>query len=122
MQPQKQDHSQATFTKMLTRADSRIGWNEPIEKIYNLIRALNPEPGTWTTWNGKILNIKSSLIGIATHETIAPGTVTKVGDDIVITTERGYLIPQIVQLEGKKETNIKSLLNGYPHLLNSKLE
>ena len=56
--PKKQDHNQATFTKKFTTQDAFI---EPDElekainiggeiavKIYNKIRALNPEPGTWT--------------------------------------------------------------------------
>lgn len=56
--PKKQDHNQATFTKKFTTQDAFI---EPEElekavniggeiaiKNYNKIRALNPEPGTWT--------------------------------------------------------------------------
>src|SRR3989344_7375138 len=58
LKPKEQDHSQATFTKMFTREDGRINWDDPAQKIYNRIRALNPEPGTWTTWKGKVINIK----------------------------------------------------------------
>jgi len=60
--PRPQNHSSATFTKKFSWPDGRIDWNQPAEKIFNQIRALNPEPGTWTTFNGKILKIlKASL-------------------------------------------------------------
>mgnify|MGYP001576614106 CR=1 FL=1 len=98
IKPKPQDHSQATFTKMFAREDGRINWSEPAEKIYNRIRALNPEPGTWTMWpaspsqggKGKIINIKR----------------TELVD--------GKLKIQTIQMEGKKEMPFKEFLNGYP--------
>jgi methionyl-tRNA formyltransferase len=49
IQPQPQDHSQATFCDKFSTEDAKVDMQtEPIEKIYNKIRALNPEPGTWT--------------------------------------------------------------------------
>ncbi len=87
---QPQDDSQATFTKIFERADGRIDWSRSAQEIYNQIRALNPEPGTWTTWNDKIINIKKA--------------------------ERidGKLTLSIVQLEGKKETSLAEFLHGHP--------
>lgn len=65
--PQEQDNGQATFTKKFTTQDAfieptdletaiNIGGNIATE-IYNKIRALNPEPGTWTTQNNKRIKI-----------------------------------------------------------------
>ncbi len=90
IKPQEQDHTQATFTKIFERADARINWSHSAEEIYNQIRALNPEPGTWTTWNDKIINIKKA--------------------------ERidGKLTLSIIQLEGKKETSLSEFLHGHP--------
>ncbi len=56
--PQEQDYDRATFTKKFTTQDGFIE-NSDLEKaineggniavkIFNKIRALNPEPGTWT--------------------------------------------------------------------------
>lgn len=90
IKPEPQDHGKATFTKMLSREDGRINWNEPVEKIYNRIRALNPEPGTWTTWSVKIVNIKKAELR---------------DEKINI---------QTIQLEGKKEMAFKEFLNGHP--------
>lgn len=116
----EQDHSQATFTKILNREDGKIDWHQSAEKIFNQIRALNPEPGTWTMWQGKILNIKEAEIEV--KESTNPGTVTKLDEKIAVTTGEGYLILKTVQLEGKKTVDVNNFLNGYPNLLNSKLD
>lgn len=85
-----QDDTKATYCKILNREDGKIDWSQPPEKIYNLIRALSDEPGTWTTWKGRVLNIKKASIK----------------DD--------QLVLESVQLEGKKETPFTDFLRGYP--------
>ncbi|OGN27754.1 MAG: methionyl-tRNA formyltransferase [Candidatus Yanofskybacteria bacterium RIFCSPLOWO2_01_FULL_49_17] len=87
--PRTQDNTQATTTKIFKREDGRIDWSRPARDIYNQIRALNPEPGTWTTWRDKVLNIK--LAGLENNE----------------------LKIKTLQPEGKKETSFKDFLNGY---------
>lgn len=106
LRPREQDHGQATFTKMFSRENGRINWGEPAEKIYNQIRALNPEPGTWTllrssgTSEGqaKIINIKKAEL------------------------RDGKINIQTIQIEGKKEMPFKEFLNGYPDFDISQLE
>ena len=90
IQPTEQDHRQATFTKKFLRENGHINWNEPTVGIYDKIRALNPEPGAWTTWKSKILNIKKAEL----HD--------------------GKLNIQTIQMEGKKEMPFQEFLNGYP--------
>jgi len=124
IKPQKQDHAQATFTRKLAREDGRINWNQPAQKIYNQIRALNPEPGTWTTWYGKILNIMKINIEVKPQyfDKKYPGYVFRVGNGIAVATKTCYLILKQIQLEGGKEMDAKSFINGHPDFLNSKLE
>ena len=85
----QQDHSQATFTKKFTWQDGRIDWTQPAEKIYHQIRALNPEPGTWTMFNNKVLKILKAVLN------------------------KGWtLILEEVQLEGKKVMSYEDFLRG----------
>ena len=42
----EQDHSQATFCHLLTRADGELRWSEPADTIERFVRAYNPWPGT----------------------------------------------------------------------------
>ncbi len=125
IKPKEQNHSQATFTKMFTRDDGRINWDSPAQKIYNQIRALNPEPGTWTTWKGKVINIPTCDVGypqVASLAPKAPGTIGKIGTDIVIGTGTGCLILKSIQLEGGKIMDAKSFVNGHPDFIGSQLE
>lgn len=98
IQPMEQDHSQATYTKLLTREDGRIDWNKSPQEIFNQILALNPEPGAWTIWKGKILNIKRAGL------------------------TDGKLDIQIIQMEGKKEMTLREFLNGHPYFDTSQLK
>jgi len=96
IRPVAQNHRQATFTKMFKREDGRIDWSKPTKEIYNQIRALNPEPGTWTMWKDKIINIKAASVKTSANQ----GKPT--------------LEIEIIQMEGKKEMPFKEFLNGYP--------
>lgn len=57
IQPQEQNHEQATFVKLIKRDDARIDWTQPARKIVQKVKALNPEPGTWTTLENKSVKI-----------------------------------------------------------------
>lgn len=119
--PQPQKHEEATYTKILERQDGKIDWNKSARDVYNQIRALNPEPGTWTTWNGKILNIKkASVLELEAME--QPGQIKKIDKNIVIATKKCYLLLQIIQLEGKRETDAQAFLNGHSDFIDSTLE
>lgn len=124
--PIPQNDNKSTYCKLLTRHDGKIDWSKTAEEIYNQIRALNPEPGTWTTWNGKSLNIKKAEqwcpLQILQWAPLYPGVVIKVDNEIAITTKKCYLILKQIQLEGRKEMDVKVFLNGHPDFLGSRLE
>lgn len=125
IKPKAQDHSRATFTKMFGRKDGRIDWSQSAEKIYNQIRALNPEPGTWTTWKGKVINILNvTTLNVVSSQNgyLVPGTITRAGENIAVATKKCYLILKQIQLEGGKKMDAQSFLNGHPDFPNSKLE
>ena len=61
IQPEIQDESRATYTKILTRDDGKIDLKENAEEIERKVRAFSPWPGTWTEINNqrvKILKVK----------------------------------------------------------------
>lgn len=118
--PREQEHDLATFTKLYGREEGRLDWSEPGKKIYDRIRALNPEPGTWTMWNGKILNIKSAGLELSSSE--RPGSVSRVDNNIVVGTGTCHLILRTIQLEGKHETDAASFVNGHKEFLGTILQ
>lgn len=116
-----QDHSQAIFTKILSRQDGRINWNESAKKIYNQVRALNPEPGTWTTWNSRVINIPTLRVGYPQTREISktPGLIAKTDKNIVVTAKDSCLELNLIQLEGGKKMTIEEFINGHRDFVGS---
>jgi len=56
----KQDHAQATYEGRCVADNARIDWGKPWRQIHNLIRGCNPQPGAWTTLDGKTLQVFES--------------------------------------------------------------
>jgi methionyl-tRNA formyltransferase len=52
-----QDHSKATYTKIIHREDGKIDWQKPPKNLERLIRAYYSWPGVWTQYDGKILKL-----------------------------------------------------------------
>ncbi len=56
--PQAQDEALATHTKKISSADGFVDLEKDSpEKIWRMVRALNPEPGVWTMQDGKRMKI-----------------------------------------------------------------
>lgn len=56
--PQPQDHSQATFCKMLTREDGFVKYEDLAKPAnYNKFRAYYPWPGIWTISNSRRMKV-----------------------------------------------------------------
>ena len=115
--PYDQDHSQATFTKIITKEDGEINWNSSATQIYNQFRAFYTWPGIWTNYNGVVLKITDC----APHQTQSeslPGTILEGG---FVQCLNGQLEIKALQLAGKKETDIASFLNGHSKIIGQKL-
>ncbi|MCP3876480.1 MAG: methionyl-tRNA formyltransferase [Desulfobacteraceae bacterium] len=57
LSPTPQDHSKASYVKMLKKSDGRIDWNLSSRQILAHINAMTPWPGAFTHLNGKHLKI-----------------------------------------------------------------
>jgi methionyl-tRNA formyltransferase len=53
----KQDHSQATYEGRCGPDNAHIDWGKPWLQIDRLIRGCNPQPGAWSTLDGKTVKI-----------------------------------------------------------------
>lgn len=75
-----------------------IDWSKPIAEVYNLIRAANPAPGAWTTYQGATVQVYDSqkLDGDGT-----PGTVVDVSNDgVTVQAAGGRILMKRVRPEG----------------------
>lgn len=124
--PQEQDHSQATFCKIIKKEDGRINWNKSAESIERQIRAFTEWPESYTDFNGKILKITEA--NFANPSTIL-GASKKIGEvfldenqNLCVQTGNGVLILKTIQLEGKNPTPVKDFLNGHPKIIGTILK
>jgi len=91
-----QDQSRATLAPKIDKAEAEIDWRESDEKIINKIRAFNPFPGAFT-----FVRIKGQKLRLKIWQ---------------VHLKEGKILPDQVQLEGKKRTSWKQFSLAYPTL------
>jgi methionyl-tRNA formyltransferase len=107
------DHAEIKHAPKIFKEDCRINWEQPLEKIYNLVRGLSPYPTAWTTLQDKQLKIFKAVKEY-TQPSVAPGQpVTDQKTFLKIAAPDGYLVLQEIQLEGKKKMDVEAFLRGY---------
>jgi methionyl-tRNA formyltransferase len=116
IKPQKQDQSQASYCKLITKEDGKIDWHKSAIEIERQILALNPWPGTFAKWdNKKIKLLKVKLLNDLNKN--SAGGIFKVNDGLGVYCGQGALEILELQLEGKKAMSAKEFLNGYPSII-----
>jgi methionyl-tRNA formyltransferase len=89
-----QDESQATYEGLCTEKDATIDWSESIDRVYNLIRGTNPQPGATTYLHGKKLKICDAkpiydIVGGLPGEIVNSGA-----EGFVVSLKRGAILVQ----------------------------
>jgi methionyl-tRNA formyltransferase len=87
-----QDESQATYEGWFRDAEAKINWANHADVVHNLIRACDPAPGAWTTYNGVKLSVyESRKEPVRTFGAVKGkiGEVVEVGNGKVVVTAQG---------------------------------
>ncbi len=120
-----QNSAEATFAPSLTRKDEVIDWSKPAEALCNQIRGLNPWPGAYTEWNGKVLKVWRALSAAALGNNNLysleagsggrlPGQVVGVDKTgLLVQTGKGLLLLTEVQPTGKQRMPAADFSRGY---------
>ena len=87
--PEPQDHGRATYAPKLTRDLAHIDWSASAETTGRLIRALDPRPGAWTTFDGR--EVKLFGPAMATAGPAPPGTVLATEPRLMVATGSGTI-------------------------------
>ena len=116
--PVPQNHSQASYSRMISKSDGQIEWNNSAETVHRMIRAYNPWPGGYTFLAEKKLTIWEAEIIEQITPSVRPGEVVSVdsGKGILVQTGKGLLAIRSLQLEGKKRLSWKEFINGIRNL------
>jgi methionyl-tRNA formyltransferase len=121
IRPQPQDESLASYCHPLQKADGRLDWTRSAIYLDRQVRACDPWPGAFTTWQGRRLKVLRVRPWPDRPMTGQPGSVISLEDSAGVVTGEGLLELLDVQLAGKRATEIGPFLNGQKNFAGSTL-
>jgi methionyl-tRNA formyltransferase len=99
----EQAHALSTYEPPCAEGHARIHWYQPAERISQLIRGCNPQPGAWTTANDQKLRIFDCALS-GDQEPGMPGRVLRVAAaGVDVRLNGGVLRIARVQPDGQKK-------------------
>lgn len=105
----KQDDSVATYSKIFKKEDAKIDWNESATSIYNKVRAFNPSPIAFCTYNGEPFKVYDAKV---LNENGEAGTVLEGEKRLVIACGKDALSLVRVQKAGGNAMDVQDFLRG----------
>lgn len=106
----EQDLSQGSYESWFGKKQAQIDWSKPADQVYNLIRAGNPQPGTWTTLHGKTLQFYDAAKRAGGGE---PGQIVEIGPEaIVVAAADGQVVIKRVRYDGGDKVPVSQFLEG----------
>lgn len=113
LKPIKQDESKATFASNVKRNEEKIDWTADGVAIYNRVRGLNPWPGAYTHYDGKVLKIWQTE-KTKTASEAQPGTVIDADEEAFTVKSGDGTAIRVIELQpaGKKRMKAAQFLKG----------
>ena len=109
-----QDHSRASYVKMLDKTDSPIDWTRSARGVIKWIYGLQPWPAATAEFDGAVYKIFAAGY-TDTHTDKAPGTVVstgKAGIEVACGDGETVMITEL-QAPGKKRMSAADFLRGH---------
>ncbi len=108
-----QNEELATFTGKITAEQERIDWSSSSDDIINLVRALNPSPVAWTTYQGKRLKIYSLRPADKEYQGVCGQVVECTKKSVAVMCGDGRAVAVLeLQAENSKRMDVVSFLCG----------
>lgn len=112
--PQNEDQVLKSAPKIF-RETCQINWDQPTDKVYDLIRGLSPYPAAWTEIAGKNLKLyKVQRLALNNAlKSLKPGNYTSDNKSYLqFRTADGGIDVKELQIEGKRRMEITEFLRG----------
>lgn len=112
-----QDHEKATLAPKIELEDCEIKWEQPAQKLHNLVRGVVTEPGAWCNVlvRGQKKRLKINSTRVVRELSGNPGQILRYGKEgLVIACGDQALQLLELQLEGKKAMSADELMRGMP--------
>jgi len=91
---------------------AEIDCNESVERIFNLVRGMNPFPTAWIKLNENVYKIFEVEKEIIQHDLAIKSIVTDHKSYLKIACSNGFIHIKVLQAEGKRRMNIDEFLRG----------
>lgn len=107
-----QDNSLATYTKMITKEDEHLDFDDTSKNIFNKVRSLADDPASYVMFNDNQIKIYSGYI-LKENASCMPGTIVKLlKNGIAVKTKDFLYVITKLKPSGKKEMDARSYING----------
>lgn len=107
-----QDNTQVSKAPKLFHDDCEINFDQKTEKVYNHIRGLSPYPSAWCLYQDKKMKIDRADYYTVKHDNPAGNIEILSKNELRIYCKDGYILPKVIQIEGKKKMPIAEYLRG----------
>ena len=105
-----QDPDAGTYEGWCRAEDAKIDWSKPAPEVFNLIRGCNPQPGAWTQYEGRKLQIFDSKPVVSVSGN--PGEIIEINSDgLTIAAGEGGIIVKRLRLDGGGKATAAEFVN-----------
>lgn len=109
-----QDHRKVSYAPKLNKKDGLIDWSKTAIEIYNQVRGTVPWPGSFTSWQGKLLKIYKAGIIDEKNSDYKFGEIIEASKDrILVATGKGSLNIELLQLESGNKMQASQFICGH---------
>ncbi|HSJ58792.1 MAG TPA: methionyl-tRNA formyltransferase [Anaerolineae bacterium] len=121
IEPQPQDETSATYCQMLTKEDGQLDWSAPAVMLDRQVRAVDPWPGAYSTWQDRRLQVRRARPRPDWRGDAVPGQVVELEPGIGVAAGEGALELLEVQVAGRKPMDIVRFTHGQREFVGSVL-
>jgi methionyl-tRNA formyltransferase len=111
--PQPQDNEKATYSRLITKEEGELDWQRLAIELWRKVRAFQPWPGCYTTWQGRRLKVMEAIPLPGGGE---PGRVIAIkevqGASVGVQAGEGVVGLLQLQLEGKRVMSAEEFIRG----------
>lgn len=112
----KQATTGITYANKIEKEEGKINFNDSVEKIDRLIRALGTITGTYFEYNNERIKIIKASIRQSLNNNekqLQNGEIIANKNELFIKCSNGLLYPLILQREGKKALKVEEFIKGF---------
>ncbi|RJQ54153.1 MAG: methionyl-tRNA formyltransferase [Actinobacteria bacterium] len=112
--------AEGTIAEKIEKEETEIDWSRTAKQIHDLVRALNPAPGAFTTFQRGRLKVWRTQM-YADGPTGTAGEIVSVEPALLVATGSGHLRLLELQPENKKRMPAADFVRGYSPAVGTKL-